>query len=459
MKVKLFLTFLLLAAKIGCLKSQRPEKEPLPVKEKVKPNIIFLIGESHRAEALGVAGNPFVRTPNLDQLAQAGIMFSHAYVTTAISSVSRAGIFTGQHRARHGINDFTTNFSPEALQETFPMVLKSNGYAIALIGSYGVGNQPPKAQFTYWENAPWTVDGVHNTDLIVEKASDWLDNYSGDRPFYLNLSFAAAHEIDPKPDTPAYFLIQERYKDLYEDIGIPVPKTAASGYWNSFPDFFRTDQNIARQRWYGFFSSEELFQKSAKDYYRLITGLDEAVGKIRKKLQTLGLADNTIIIYTSDHGFSLGEHGMMGKWYGFDAGIRVPLIIYDPRYHDLHGIENTSIALNIDIAPTILSMAGLSAPSRMQGVNLIDMTCGKNPERTSFFYEHTVFNTPLLPKVEGVVTKTMKYMIYTEHDYESLYDLVMDPDESINLAGDPAYRDALTEMRRLYAIEKTCANQ
>ena len=457
MKVKLLFTFILLAAKIGCLKSQKPEKELLPVKEKENPNIIFLIGESHRAEALGVAGNPFVKTPHLDRLAQSGIWFSHAYVTTAISSVSRASILTGQHRARHGINDFTTNFSPEALRETFPMALKANGYTIALIGSYGVGNQPPKEQFTYWDDTPWIADGVHNTDFIVEKANAWLDNYNSDHPFYLNLSFAAAHEIDPKPNVPAHYLVQERYKDLYQDIMIPVPETAAARYWNSFPDFFRTDQNIARERWYGFFSSDELFQQSSKDYYRLITGLDEAVGRIREKLKTLGLADNTIIIYTSDHGFSLSEHGLMGKWYGFEQGIRVPLIIYDPRYDELHGTENASIALNIDIAPTILSMAGLSIPSQMQGVNLLDLANGKVPERTSFFYEHTVFSTPLLPKVEGIVTKTMKYMKYTEYDYETLYDLVSDPNESINVAGDPAYRNALAEMRRLYALEKTKA--
>jgi arylsulfatase A-like enzyme len=457
MRAKLFLAFILLMAKAGCLKSQKSEKELLPVKENDRPNIIFIIGESHRAEALGVSGNPFVKTPGLDRLAQSGILFSHAYVTTAISSVSRACILTGQHRARHGINDFTTNFSPQALRETLPLVLKSGEYAIALIGMYGVGQQPPQEQFDYWEDVPWMADGVHNTDLIVDKANAWLDNYGGDRPFYLNLTFSAAHEIDPGPDAPAHYLIQERYRDLYRDVEIPVPETAADRYWSSFPDFFRTDRNIARERWHGFFSSEELFRKNAKDYYRLLTGVDEAVGKIVKKLETLGLADNTVIIYTSDHGFSLGEHGLMGKWYGFESAIRVPLIIYDPRHSEWHGLENASIALNIDIAPTILSLAGISAPSRMQGVNLLDLVNGKIPERTSFFYEHTVFGTPSLPKVEGVVTKTMKYMKYIEHGYETLYDLVKDPDEGLNVAGDPACSEALAEMRRLYAVEKAGA--
>lgn len=453
----LFLSVLLLL-KVGYTKAQKPEKESLLTKSKSHPNIIFIIGESHRAEALGVAGNPFVQTPHLDRLARSGVMFTHAYVTTAISSVSRASILTGQHRACHGINDFATNISPEAFQETLPMVLKSNDYAIALIGTYGVGNTPPKDEFDYWENIPWMADGVHNTDNIVRKTSDWLDSYSDDRPFYLNLSFDAAHEIDPTADAPAHYLIQDRYKELYKDIEIPKPKTADSCYWNAFPDFFRTDQNIARARWNGFFSSDELFQQSAKDYYRLLTGVDEAVGKIREKLETLGLADNTIIIYTSDHGFSLGENGLMGKWYGFDAGIHIPLIIYDPRCRELNDVKNTSIALNIDLAPTILSMAGITPPSRMQGVHLIDLVNGKITARESFFYEHTVFSSPLLPKVEGVVTKTMKYMKYIEHDYEELYDLVKDPDESVNLAGNPAYSSVLAEMRRLYVLEKTKAS-
>jgi arylsulfatase A-like enzyme len=451
---RILLLSALLLLRAGYTKAQKMQDTPLLMIDG-KPNIVFIIGESHRAEALGVAGNPFVQTPHLDQLARSGILFSHAYVTTAISSVSRAGMLTGQHRARHGINDFQTNFTPEALQETLPMVMKANGYTIALIGAYGVGNNPPKDSFDCWENVPWmTEDGVHNTDQIVRLAGDWLDHYSDMRPFYLNLSFDAAHEIDPTADAPAHYLIQDRYKNLYDDMEIPQPKTADASYWNVFPDFFRTDRNIARSRWNGFFSSDELFQQNAKDYYRLLTGVDEAVGKIREKLEALGLANNTIIIYTSDHGFSLGEHGLMGKWYGFDVGIHVPLIIYDPRCSALRDVENASIALNIDIAPTILSLAGVTPPACMQGVNLMDLASNKIEGRNSFFYEHTVFGSPSLPDVEGVVTKTVKYMKYIEHDYEELYDLVKDPDESVNVAADPVYSEALAEMRRLYAIEK-----
>lgn len=455
MKLRLFLLSVILILKVGCSKSQKTEKEPIPIEQDDRPNIIFIIGESHRAEALGVSGNPFVKTPNLDKLARSGIMFDYAYVTTAISSVSRANILTGQHQARHGINDFSTDFSTQALLQTFPMVLKAGDYAVASIGSYGVGTTAPKEYYDYWDsNTSWVWDGVHNTDFIVNKANAWLDSYSGDRPFYLYMGFNAAHEIDPTETSPAHYLVQERYNDLYRDVVIPQPATADESYWNSFPDFFRTDQNIARQRWHGFFSSDELFQKNVKDYYRSITSVDDAVGTIMEKLKALNLADNTIIIYTSDHGFSLGEHGLMGKWYGFDVGIRVPMIIYDPRCSELHGVKNSSVALNIDVAPTILSMAGLTAPSRMQGINLIDLVTGKIQERKSFFYEHTVFSSPMLPKVEGVVTKTVKYMKYIEHGYETLYDLAEDPEERIDVAADPSYSSVLSEMRRLYETER-----
>lgn len=423
-----------------------------------RPNVILIVGESHRAEALGVAGNPFVRTPHLDAMAASGVRFSHTYVTTAICVVSRANILSGQHKARHGINDFKAGFTEEAFRETLPMVLNGAGYTLAWFGMYGVGAPPHTDRFDHWEpNIPWMENDLHQTDNLARKASAWLEGYDGKEPFYMQLNFNAAHEIDPTPDRPAHYLVQERYRDLYNDIEIPRPETADPRVWESFPEFFRTDRNIARQRWHGFFSSEELFRQNAKDYYRLITGVDEAVGTIRNRLAALGLDKNTIVIYTSDHGFSLGEHGLMGKFYPFEVGIHVPLLIYDPRRQELAGRVASPIALNIDLAPTILGMVNVDAPSRMQGVNLMEVLAGRVPERHRFFYEHTVFSTPLLPKVEAVISKRLRYMKYIEHGYEELYDFDADPDEARNLATDPRYAGELAEMRRLYEEERAKA--
>ncbi|RAJ91033.1 arylsulfatase A-like enzyme [Larkinella arboricola] len=443
---------LVLGLALKGIAQDRPSQAPK------RPNIVFIITDSHRSEALGIRGNPFVQTPNLDRLARQGILFKNAYVTTAICAVSRASILSGQHRARHQINDFTTGFSGPALENTYPMVLKKAGYKTAQIGFLGVGKKPPTELFDHWEGSiPWmTEDGLHQTDHVTRKAVDFLEKHQSGGPFYLALSFNAAHEIDGVNGKPATYLVQERYKDLYKDVTIPVPTTAAPEYWNHFPDFFRTDQNIGRARWHGLFSTPELFQQNTKNYYRLITGLDESVGVIVAKLKELKLDENTIVVYTSDHGFSLGEHGLMGKWYGFEASTHVPLIINDLRPSSKwHSVQPEQLVLNIDLAPTLLGFAGVRAPEGMQGTNLMDLLAGKAAERKHFFYEHTVFTSPALPKVEGIISKDFKYFRYTEHEYESLYDCRRDPEETRDVARDPGYKKQLARMRSLYLTEKS----
>lgn len=429
--------------------------------QKKQPNIIFIISDSHRAEALGVAGNPFVQTPNLDQLAEKGTMFENAYVTTAICTGSRASFFSGQYMSRHGIEDFATDFSEEALAETFPLVLKKAGYQTGLIGTWGIGNNPPVAHFDHWESKiPWrTPEGLHQTDHIVKKAVDYLERYQAEAPFFLSLGFSAAHEIDPSQGNPATYEVQERFLPLYENIEIPVPQTASLEVWEAFPDFFRTEENIARFRWQGFFSSPELFQDNAKNYYRMVTGLDDAVGTIVAKLKELGLDDNTIVIYTSDHGFSLNEHGLMGKWYPHEKSIRIPLIIYDPRTPAFSGKATEKIALNIDVGPTILKLADLKAPKGMQGIDLLEMMSSHNKtlERKEFFYEHVFLGSPQLPKSHAVVRKDIKYIYYPEHDYEVVYDLAKDPEEKVNVATLPVYAEKLADLRKSYSKLKQSA--
>ncbi|MFC5412102.1 sulfatase [Larkinella bovis] len=422
-----------------------------------RPNIVFIITDSHRADALGVSGHPFVQTPHLDQLAKTGIRFTNAYVTTAICAVSRASILSGQHQARHKINDFTTSFSEATWQQTYPVMLRKAGYKTAQIGFLGVGKNPPADQFDHWDaNIPWmTPDGLHQTDNITRKAVEFLEKQRSDEPFYLALSFHAAHEIDGVNGKPATYLVQERYKNLYRERTMPVPVTASEDHWNSFPDFFRTDQNIGRQRWYGLFSTPELFQENVKNYYRLITGLDEAVGRVVARLKELKLDENTVVVYTSDHGFSLGEHGLMGKWYGFEPSTHVPLIINDLRPSaKKRPLRADQLVLNIDLAPTLLGIAGIPAPREMQGKDLRQLVAGSLPERPHFFYEHTVFKSPALPKVEGIISKDYKYFRYTEHDFESLYDCRNDPHETRDVARDPAYQKQLEKVRSLYVREK-----
>jgi arylsulfatase A-like enzyme len=424
-----------------------------------RPNIIFLLTDDHRSDALGVMGNKIIKTPNLDGLANKGILFTKAYVTTSICCVSRASILSGQYESRHKINDFNTDFSAEALSKTYPALLKKAGYKLGFIGKFGIGvNNHPDSLFDYWASAKEgqpvyeliSKSGkmIHHTDSVAKDISQFLDQFAGKEPFCLSVSFKAPHELDGNPPT---YPVQERFKNLYQNIAIPEPVTADPKYWNSFPDFFKTDQNIARDRWKPLLSTPALRQETIKDYYRLITGVDEAVGNLVNQLKSLNIDDNTIIIFMGDNGFSLGEHGLEGKWFGYEESIHVPMIISGaPVPAQLRHTRDDHFALNIDITPTILAFAGIPVPEEIQGTDLMAMLMKKKPPVNAFFYEHTFMGSPKLPKVEGVVTRKFKYMKYIEHNYEELYDSRNDPHETTNLALNNKYGEQLHQYRREY---------
>jgi len=443
----------------GILLSACNAKQTTPEATKDKPNIIFLLTDDHRWDALGAMGNKIIQTPNLDKLAHEGSLFRNTFVTTAICCVSRASILTGQYESRHHINDFVTSFDSAALENTYPILLKNAGYRIGFIGKYGVGKpaEQPRQRYDFWECTNKTQPDyemtdengnyLHHTDKVSHDISRFLDEMGKEGPFCLSVSFKAPHVQD---NDPRQFISNPRYKSYYADATIPVPETADPKYWNQFPDFFRTEENIARVRWKLRFATPEMYQESVKNYYRLLTDVDDAVGSMVKKLEALGLADNTIIIFTGDNGMYLGEHGLAGKWYGHEESIRVPLIVYDPRKeNNFNGKISDQIALNIDIAPTILNLAGVKVPQSMQGVDLAKMVSGNDPalDRKDFFYEHTFMGSPGIPKVEGVVMRDLKYMKFIEHDYEELYDLKADRLEKNNMATKPEYQDELVTMR------------
>lgn len=425
-----------------------------------KPNIIFLLTDDQRWDALGVMGNPIIQTPHLDALAKEGLLFKNAYVTTSICAISRASILTGEYESRHKINDFNTDFTPDALANTYPILLKKAGYTIGYINKFGVGRpaNQPAAYFDYWkcpklEQPDYEMKQanggiIHNTDSVANDIKIFLNEFGKQEPFCLTVGFKAPHEQDGNPPR---FIPQGRYQSLYNDVIIPEPVTADPIYWNRLPTFFRTDQNLARQRWKALLSTDALFQQNVKNYYRLITGVDEVVGNLLDQLKELDIDRHTIIIFMGDNGMYLGEHGLEGKWYGHEESIRVPLIIYDPLLPDeKRRGEPNQIALNIDIAPTIVSMAGLSIPGRMQGKNLLSIANGSVPARNDFFYEHTYSKSPSIPQTEGVVTKDFKYLRYIENGYEQLYDVSIDRYETANLAFNQKYRTKLVELRKRY---------
>ncbi len=219
--------------------------------------------------------------------------------------------------------------------------------------------------------------------------------------------------------------------------------------FEAFPPFFKED-NEARRRWQIRFSTPEKYQESVKGYYRLLHGVDVVIGRIREKLAARNLADNTIIMLMGDNGFFLGEKGLAGKWYAYEESIRVPLILFDPRLEPAQkGKVVEQIALNIDVAPTILQMAGLEVPATMQGQSLIPTyTDAVTDWRKDFLFEHE-FEHPRIPKSEGVISLDEKYFRYLPPapPHDEYYDLEKDPNEQSNLVEDPKYVEAVAAQK------------
>ena len=447
MNRKAFLSFLPLA--LAPFTSSCDHKE-------TPPNIIFLLTDDQRFDAMGYTGNKYISTPNIDRLAEHGIIFRNAYVTTSISCVSRASLLTGQYASRHGINDFNTDFSDVALMKTYPLMLKNQaGYKIGFIGKYGVGlEKQPAEMYDYWgcekaiqpkyENYDSTGKMTHYTDIVNSRIEDFLSKYGGEAPFCLSVSFKAPHVED---SDPRQFIYNERYSEYYRDLDYPRPESGGDEFWKLFPEKFRFN-NEARRRWQIRFETDTLFRESVRGYYRLIQGVDDVVGNLTRRLDELGIGENTIIIMMGDNGFFLGEHGLAGKWFPYEESVRVPLFIYNPlEKEENKGRRIESIALNIDIAPTILEFAGLKKDPNMQGEPLQDTWKEDDPEwRDRFFYEHR-FDHPGLPKSEAVIGPDFKYIHYYELPDSSreFYDLRNDPGEIRNLINSSDYHSQIKE--------------
>lgn len=409
-----------------------------------RPNILVLVADDHRWDALGCMGNTIIHTPELDRLASQGVVFDNHFTTTAICCASRASIMLGQYAGTHGINDFKRPFSPEQVGRIYPVLLKQAGYHIGFIGKFGVGATMPEESFDYWKGFPEQgfyfpngPAGPHLTHIMRDQANEFLKEAPRDKPFCLSVSFKAPHVQD---QDPKQYLPPSDTLSLYRDVTIP-PVRAGMDDINRFPLAMQRSEN--RRRWAVRFATPELYQASVKGYYRLISGIDAAVRSIRETLSRLGLADNTIVVYTADHGIFNGEHGFAGKWYFHEESIRIPLIIYDPRLpSNARGKRRQAMTLNIDLQPTVLQLANLQAPPSTQGRSLVSLLREDEPEsRPLWFYEHHFTAKGWIPSSEGIRTQRWKYVHYTDtaSPFEELYDLENDSSEMHNLAGNPRF--------------------
>ncbi len=427
-----------------------------------KQNILILYADDWRNDTLGIAGNPIVKTPNIDELARSGVRFTRNHVTTSICGVSRASLLTGQWMARHGNPAFEMFKTPWS--ETYPGLLRANGYWVGHIGKWHNGKFPAdKYDFgrsyatTHYQKNP---DGttIHVTQKNENDALEFLQTRPKDKPFCLTVAFFATHAED---ENPKQYLYQPQSESLYQNVQIPIPKTAGDEYFKRLPPFIANEKNEGRNRWHWRFDTPEKYQQYMKAYYRMATEVDTTVGRVLAELKEQGLADTTLVIFTTDNGYFHGEHGLADKWYPYEESIRVPLIVRDPRMpKKKRGMTNDDFVLNVDLAPTILAATKLTAPEKMQGRDFSPLYLAKKKPswRQEFFYEHaTIRNTDFIPSSEALVQREMKYIYWPDFKTEELFDLKNDPQEERNIVSDPAQQKMLEKLRKRFAELKAAA--
>ena len=416
-------------------------------------NVVTLIADDLRWDSLGAAGNTVIHTPHLDELAAGGVRFTRACVTTSICMTSRASILTGQYMSRHGIDRFGVSLTAEQFAKTYPGLLRRAGYWTGFVGKYGVG-APRASDFDFmrsYEGRHWIErdgEAVHVTELNRRDALEFLQTRPQDQPFLLNVSFFAAHAEDRAPEQ---YLPQEWSEALYRGASVPRSTLQEPAALAALPPFLAAPSNEGRIRFHWRFDTPERYQQYMINYYRLITELDHAIGDLVAALKAQGIYENTLILFIGDNGYFHGDRGLADKWYPYEQSLRVPLIVHDPRLPaSQRGATLDQFALNIDVAPTIVSAAGLQPPTAMQGADLAPLYLSPSPPswREEFFYEHpTISNRERIPSSQAVVRRDLKYVYWPEWDYEQLFDVENDPEEIHNRAADPAYSQSLQQMR------------
>ena len=425
-----------------------------------QPNIVFFFTDDQTSSSIGCYGNQIVKTPNIDSLAAQGTRFQNAFVSHSICWVSRTTILTGLDGRSYGTAANPEQARPDAVETLYSDILHQNGYRTGYFGKWhakmpkgyraedhfdefeAIGRNP------FYKKQP---DGTlrHETEIIVDRGIEFLKNQPKDKPFALNMWFNACHaeDSDRRPGIGA-FPWPRAVDGMYEDIYMPPPRLNDPATFDALPDFLKT--TINRERFFWRWNTEERYQTNMRAYYRMVSGIDGAIGRFRKALEEAGLADNTIIVYSADNGYHMGNRGLAGKWSHFEESLRVPMIVMDPRVPaSERGKVTDAPALNVDLPATFLDWAGAKVPERYQGRSLKPLVSNGKPKdwRTETFHEHFAVRNRI-PAFEGLRNENYKYVRYFDHgNREFLHDLKSDPDELINLADDPKHADLLQEMR------------
>jgi arylsulfatase A-like enzyme len=413
-----------------------------------RPNFLFIFTDDQRWDAMGVVGRemgdrarfPWLRTPNMDRLAAEGIRFRNAFAVCALCSPSRAAFLTGRYNHANGIANNRTPFPEGAV--THATLLRAAGYRTGYVGKWHMDNQRgPRPGFdesasfighARYRDAPFEIDGrpMETKGWVDDASTDFAIEFlkrNRERPFLLVVGYKTPHGPFQPPD---------RLKDLFAGEEARPPANAGS-----VPPF-RANRPAGRAG---------APARTNLDYFRCIAGVDENLGRLLETLDGLGLARGTLVVYASDNGFYLGEHGLGDKRSAYDESMRIPFIARHPALAS-GGRTADEMVLNIDLAPTLLDLAGLPVPAEMQGRSLRPLLEGKaSGWRTSFFYEYFFernFNTPTVTAVRTTEAKLVKYP--GKEEWTELFDLRADPYETRNLAGDPAHNGLRERLEEAY---------
>ena len=462
-----------------------------PLFASAPPNIVMIFTDDQRADAVGYAGNSAVHTPHLDKLAEAGLIFDQCFVNTSICSVSRANLISGQYPGRHGIDDFFKTFSKEQLDQSVPARLRRAGYQTAFYGKWGIGDTPASthqgaAVFDYWAGQPMQTCFFHEPDcryvnfngfarplddlcdcpadsrgkegfrnrIGKENLKDpmhvdsevtplqvkrFLDGRDESKPFCLMLFFKAPHSpfTDWDPEV----------RSVTEGRKLPIPEAATLENARNEPDLIK--KSLGWPSGQNFLNNPDRLESHMRDYYRLVSSMDLGVGRIMAELEKRKLADNTVVLFTSDNGHFLGEHGLAGKWLMYEPSLRVPGFLHDPRKPG--GKRSDRLVITTDFSITMLALAGIEAPEDMTGRDLTKLLDDSAAEwREDFFYDHPYGHRGAIPRTIGVRTATHTYTRYVDPKppFEQLFDLKKDPDQLHNLATQAEHKPLLRELRQ-----------
>ena len=478
--------------------------------EQERPNIIFIMTDDHATQAMSCYGGNLIETPNMDRIADEGMRFDNCYATNALSGPSRACILTGKFSHRNGFTDNASTF--DGSQLTFPKVMRENGYATGVVGKWHLISKPQG--FDHWsillgqneqgnyykpvfyENGTVVNEDGYVTDVITDKAIEFIDDVHDEKPFMLMLHHKAPHRN---------WMPAPRHLGIFNDTVFPEPETLFDDYegrgeaarsqdmnientledeWdlklltreeilagdNRLHDVYIRMPEEVQHKWdsvyapriaeyrSGKLQGDELvrwkYQQYMRDYLATAMSVDESIGRVMEYLEEIGELDNTVIVYTSDQGFFLGEHGWFDKRFMYEECLRMPFVIRYPKMIKA-GSTSKAICMNVDFGPTFLDLAGIEVPSEMQGRSFRKVLekKGRIPAgwREAAYYHY--YEYPAEHSVKrhyGIRTSDCKLIhFYNDIDQWEMYDMKADPQEMRNVYDDPAYADKRAQMHRI----------